>query len=268
MLLQIPSRELAEQAWVEVADLLDLQLSPLGLAAIDELAPQAGQVLLDIGCGAGQTLQQLADRVGPTGRVVGVDVAPRLLALARSRTAGRSEVHLLETDAATLALPDDSVDGVFSRFGVMAIHDEVAAFSNFHRMTKPAGRLSFVCWRSLSENELDYLPLRASELDATIDPTPFKFENRVYLEYVLRSAGYVQVKVQAVDTLVSSGDLEAMTRVLTKVGPLGKLLRENPALLPRVDPKVRLALAARADRTGAIALKAATWLATAVANQS
>ena len=96
------SLELADSARGEVADLLDLQLSPLGLAAMDALAPQPGQTIVDIGCGAGQTVQQLASRVGPDGHVIGVDIAPRVLEVARSRTAGLSQVELIQADAAPL----------------------------------------------------------------------------------------------------------------------------------------------------------------------
>ena len=46
--------ELAGKAWAEVADLLDVQLSPLGLRAIEALSPQIGEAVLDVGCGAGQ----------------------------------------------------------------------------------------------------------------------------------------------------------------------------------------------------------------------
>ena len=105
------SLELADNARGEVADLLDLQLSPLGLAAMDALAPQPGQTIVDIGCGAGQTVQQLASRVGPLGRVIGVDIAPRVLEVARSRTAALGQVQLIQADAATLALPQAVIVG-------------------------------------------------------------------------------------------------------------------------------------------------------------
>jgi ubiquinone/menaquinone biosynthesis C-methylase UbiE len=78
--------DLAGKAWAEVADLLDLQLSPLGLRAIEALSPHIGQAVLDVGCGAGQSALQLADRVGPAGRVTGVDIAPPLW---RSHVAAR-----------------------------------------------------------------------------------------------------------------------------------------------------------------------------------
>ena len=258
------SLELADRARAEVAELLDLQLSPLGLAAMDALAPQPGQTIVDIGCGAGQTVQQLASRVGSSGHVIGVDIAPRVLSVARARTADLGQVQFIQADAAALALPDEMVDGVFSRFGVMTFHDPVAAFSNFRRMTKRGGRLSFVCWRSLEENELDLIPLQAAGLDIAIDKTPFKFERRDYVLEVLRSAGFVQIEIEAFDTRVSSGNIDAMTTVLTKVGALGKILRETPALLSGAEPKVRKALMAGAGGRD-ISLKAATWIVSAVA---
>jgi SAM-dependent methyltransferase len=264
MAAQVSLSNLGDHARAEVADLLDLQLSPIGLAAMDALDPQPGQTIVDIGCGAGQTTQQLANRVGSLGRVIGVDIAPRVLDVARSRTATLARVQLIQADAATLALPDEMADGVYSRFGVMALDDPVVAFANFRRMTRRGGRLAFVCWRSLEENELDLVPLQAAGLDIEIDKTPYKFERRDYLLDLLQSAGFAQIKIEAFDARVSRGNLDAMMAVLTKVGALGKLLREAPALVSGVEPKVRAALAADAsDRD--IGLKAATWIVTATA---
>jgi ubiquinone/menaquinone biosynthesis C-methylase UbiE len=260
---QTSSLELADNARAEVADLLDLQLSPLGLAAIDALAPQPRETIVDIGCGAGQTVQQLASRVGPLGRVIGVDIAPRVLEVARSRTAALAQVQLIEADAAALDLPDGTADGVYSRFGVMALSDPIAAFTNFRRMTRRGGRLAFVCWRSLEENELDLVPLQAAGVDMPIDRTPFRFERRDYLVDVLRSAGFAKIAIEAFDARVSSGNLDAMMGVLTKVGALGKLLRETPSLLSSVEPKVRAAL--KAGDESDIFLKAATWIVSASA---
>ena len=178
--------DLAGRAWAEVADLLDVQLSPLGLRAIEALSPQIGEAVLDVGCGAGQSVLQLADRVGPRGRVTGVDIAPPLLEVARRRAVGRSQVDFIECDALRLALPERSIDCVFSRFGVMAFRDPVAAFSNFRRMMKPSGRLAFVCWRSLDENELDLLPLQAAGLEGRLDPTPFSFADSGYIRTTLQ----------------------------------------------------------------------------------
>jgi hypothetical protein len=61
---------------------------------------------------------------------------------------------------------------------------------------------------------------------------------------------------------VSSGDLDAMTSVLLKVGPLGKIVRENPALRRTAEPRLRSALAALGDASG-VWLSAAVWIVTA-----
>ena len=256
--------EVADGARAEVADLLDLQLSPLGLAAMDALAPTSGQTILDVGCGAGETVKQLAERLGTSGRVIGVDIASRVLDVARFRTAHLPQVTLLHGDAATLDLPNESVDGVYSRFGVMGFADPIGAFSNFRRMLRRRGRIGFVCWRSLRENEVDFLPLQAARLAIAIDETPFSFESPDFVTSVLVAAGFSSVAVTGFDASVSSGDVDAMLKVLVKVGPLGKILRETPTLIAEAEPRVRAALAAR--KSGAqVRLGAATWIVTAIA---
>lgn len=190
---------LAAQAWADVRELLDLQLSPLGLRAIEALSPKPAEVIVDIGCGAGQTVLQLAHRVGPGGQVIGADIAPLLLTLARQRAERLSQVSFIECDALRLDLPKESVEGFFSRFGVMAFADPIAAFSNFHHIMRPSGRLAFVCWRSLLENELDLLPLQAAALEAMIDPTPFSLAKPDYLCATLQTAGFQQISIRAHD---------------------------------------------------------------------
>ena len=181
-MLDAPSRaDLAAQAWADVYELLDLQLSPLGMRAIDALSPMPGDVVVDVGCGAGQTVLQLGERVGPEGRVIGVDVARRLLDLAKRRASALRQVTFLEADAQCVELADQSTDGIFSRFGVMAFANPLAAFSNFRRILKPSGSLAFVCWRALEENELDLLPLQATGLESRVDPTPFSFADAGFL---------------------------------------------------------------------------------------
>lgn len=258
-----PSRaELAARAWADVHEILDLQLSPLGMRAIDALAPTPGEALVDVGCGAGQSVLQLAERVGPEGRVIGVDMAPPLLDLAKRRAEGLRQVGFLEADAQYVELPDRSADGVFSRFGVMALADPLAAFSNFRRILKPSGRLAFVCWRALEENELDLLPLRAAGLESMGDPTPFRFADPGFVRATLEAAGFDDVTIEAHDERVSSGSLEDMATVLLRVGPLGRILREHPGLRPRAEPRLRAALADH-DVDGAVALRAATWIVSA-----
>lgn len=173
-----------------------------------------------------------------------------------------SQVRFIACDALRLDLPKQSIDGVFSRFGVMAFADPIAAFSNFRGLMKPSGRVAFVCWRSLRENELDLLPLRAEGLEAMLDPTPFSFEDPDRLRTILQMAGFQQIDIRAYDEAVSSGGLDAMAAVLLRVGPLGKILRENPELRSEAEPRLRAVLGARGAHSR-VALIAATWIVTA-----
>ncbi len=249
-------------ARAEVQPLLDRQLSPLGLRAIAALKPTLGERILDVGCGAGQTIPQLAEIVGPTGQVVGVDISSRLLKIARERSAGLSNVGFIEGDAQTHAFPPGSFDAMFSRFGVMAFADPTAAFANLRGALRRGGRLAFVCWRSLAENELDSLPLRAAGLEHLADMTPFSFEDPAAIRGVLAGAGFRDISVAPHDQPVSCGDLDATLLVVLNVGALGAILRQTPTLRPEVEPLVREALMPLRG-PGSVALRSATWIVSA-----
>lgn len=251
--------KLQAQAWAEDWERIDLQLSPLGLAAIDALSPAAGDTVLDIGCGAGQTLLQLAERVGPEGRVTGVDIAGLLLDVARERTLHLPQVRRIEADAQVLPLPDATADAVFSRFGVMGLQDPVAAFANLRRILRPAGRLGFVCWRAFADNELDHLPMTAAGFSAPVDASPFSLSDPDTTRRTLAAAGFTDITITAQDALVSSGGLEAMTDILLQIGPLGRILRGAPDLRALARPRLRNALAARGDPR-LVQLQASVWI--------
>lgn len=252
----------ADQARADLADLIDLQMSPLGLAAMDALDLKPGQSVVDVGCGTGQTLLQLLDRVGAAGRVIGVDIGPHVLAVARARAADRPQIALLQEDASALRLPDNSVDAIYSRFGLMFFAEPQEAFRNVVRLLRPGGKIAFVCWRSLADNELDLFPLQASGVNLPPDPTPFSFEDSEYIQALPTRAGFSHISIEALDAQVSTGDAAAMLSVVTRVGALGKLLRDDPSLLPLVEPQVQSALKSR-ERDGRVALRAAVWIVSA-----
>ena len=258
--------ERADAARADLADLLDAQLSPLGIAALNELDLLPAQTVLDIGCGAGQSILQIYESVGRTGSIIGVDIGRRVLDVARTRTAHLSNVTLIQEDAAHLQLPAQSLDAIFSRFGVMFFDEPVAAFVNFKRMLRPGGKLSFVCWRSIQENELDHLPLEAAELAKGADQTPFSFEKPDTIQQTLVAAGFGEIAINKFDRTVSCGGIENTLKVLTSVGALGAILRKEPSLKKDAEPKVRKALQSRLNKTGDVELEAATWIVRATAH--
>jgi SAM-dependent methyltransferase len=261
--------EVRVRAWAEVRDLLELQLAPLGRRALAALAPRPGESILDIGCGGGETALDLARAVAPDGTVVGVDLSAAVLAFARRAAKGCERVRFVNADAQVFPFEQASFNAAFSRFGVMFFADPTAAFINIRRSLRPNGRLAFVCWRALQENALDIVPLSAAsahlppqpahDLDA---PGPFAFANPDRVRGILESAGFGAIEITAHDEQVGSGDLDAMLAVCSRVGALGKILRENPELRAATLPAVRAALAAH-DGPDGVRLNAATWVVTA-----
>jgi SAM-dependent methyltransferase len=256
-------------AWAEVRQALELQLAPLGRRALAALAPRAGGSVLDIGCGGGKTALELACAVAPDGTVLGIDLSAAVLAFARRAVKDCERVRLVEADAQVFPFEPASFDAAFSRFGVMFFADPIAAFSNIHRSLKPGGRLAFVCWRALNENQLDLLPLQAASAYLPPQPVhdpdapgPFAFAKPERVCGILASAGFTEIEITAHDEPVGSRDLETMLAACSRVGALGKILRENPELRAAALPAVRSALAAY-DGPDGVRLNAAVWIVTA-----
>lgn len=251
----------ADQTRADLAEFIDRQMNPLGLQAMNGLELLEGQTVLDIGCGAGQTLIQLADRVGSAGRVIGIDIAPHVLSLARIRTQDRPRILVLQADAAQLPIPEQSLDALYSRFGVMFFAQPVQAFCNLRRALRPNGRIAFVCWRGTLENELDAAPLEAAGLASDESPHA-SFASATVINRVLHGAGFSQITVRPFDADVSCGGVAETLEVVTRVGALGKMLREAPELRDQTAPRVREMLERRVV-AGQVNLTAATWIVTA-----
>jgi ubiquinone/menaquinone biosynthesis C-methylase UbiE len=112
--------------------------------ATNALAPRAGHHVLDIGCGPGFHVAELADAVGNAGRVTAVDVSDAMLGLAATRNTHRSNAEFLSGDATDLPLPDASLDGAVAVQIYEYVADVGAAVSEAFRVLKPGGRLSIV----------------------------------------------------------------------------------------------------------------------------
>jgi SAM-dependent methyltransferase len=261
--------ELRVRAWAEVRELLERQLAPLGRRAWAALAPRPGENVLDIGCGGGETALDLARAVAPDGTVVGIDLSAAVLAFARGTAKDCARVRYVQGDAEVFPFEPSSFDAAFSRFGVMFFANPTAAFVNIRRSLRPNGRLAFVCWRALEENALDFVPLQAAYAHLPPQPAhdpdapgPFAFADADRVRNILQSAGFAEIEIVACDEQVGSGDLDAMLAVCSRVGALGKILRENPELRSAALPAVRSALAAH-DGPDGVTLNAATWVVTA-----
>ena len=247
---------------------LDQQLEELGQKAIERLAPGAGERILDIGCGCGQTTLELARRVGPAGYVVGVDVSQPMLSLARQRASqlGFTNVDLRLLDAQEDALAGLELDAAYSRFGVMFFADPARAFQNILSALRAGGRMSFVCWRALIDNPWMSEPLEAARSllppqppTEPLAPGPYAFADPARIRSILTQAGFGDLSIEPHDALVGGGSLDGTVTLSLRVGPLGHVLRERPEFAPVVRDAVATALS-RFDTGHGIRMPAAVWV--------
>jgi ubiquinone/menaquinone biosynthesis C-methylase UbiE len=105
----------------------------------------AGMRVLDLGSGAGDMALLVADLVGPQGQVVGVDINPAILAIARARAeaAGWSNVDFREGDIHAFAA-DETFDAVVGRYVLMYVPDPVAVVRQCLSLLRPGGTVAFL----------------------------------------------------------------------------------------------------------------------------
>jgi SAM-dependent methyltransferase len=149
-------------------ELMAQQIAPVATAVVDVLAPAAGEIVVDLGCGTGNGALLAAGRGAS---VIGVDPASRLLGVARERaSAAGLEIDFRDGDAASIPLDAGSVDAVMSVFGVIFARDAPAAAAEIARVLSPGGRLVMSAW--LRDNALAAQSRLRSEVVATASGTP------------------------------------------------------------------------------------------------
>jgi SAM-dependent methyltransferase len=239
---------------------------------MDRAGVAAGEVVLDVGCGCGATALELAERVGPAGRVLGLDLSGPMLERARSRAraAGAANLRFEQADAQTADLPAGAHDLVFSRFGVMFFADPPAAFANLRRALRPGGRVSFVCWQRLADNAWMLVPLGALARHVALPPPPppgapgpFGFADAERVRAILAAAGFADVACDDVrqPLALGGGELDDAVEFALELGPTSAVLREagaGPELRAKVAASMREALAPHVAG-GRLSLASAAW---------
>ncbi len=110
-------------------------------AAADAAALRRGDAAIDVACGTGKLAAVLADRVGPFGRVVGLDLTPQMLAVARRAFPDLVQLSFVEGDALALPFADATFDAATIAFGLRNLADFEAGFREMARVVRPGGRV-------------------------------------------------------------------------------------------------------------------------------
>lgn len=254
------------RAWVDSQATLDALFKQLENALVETVPP--GRVL-DVGCGTGGTTAAVAERLGPHGSAVGVDISAPMIEAARNR--GVARTSFIEADAQEYAFEPASFDTVISRFGVMFFADPVRAFTNLRRATKAGGGARLIVWRALEDNPFMTTAERAAapllpELPPRVADAPgqFALADPDRVRGILTDAGWTKVSLDPLDADCTMPESE-LIGYFTRLGPVSQLLPAIPE--PRRSEIVRTVRAAFEPfvHGSEVRFTAACWLITAEA---
>ncbi len=203
--------------------------APIGQGLVDALAPRPGERALDLGCGRGAALLPLARAVGPTGRVLGGDLSPNMVAgcrrLAADQELGHVEVRVM--DAQDLVGLDDGrpldLDLISSSLVVFFLPDPLAALGRWLPLLRPGGRVGLSTfaeqdpmWQRVDEVFRPHLPPDMLDPRTNGRAGPFATDDGV--EDLLRRAGFVDTRTTHLALSVRFTDAEQWYRFSMSVG--------------------------------------------------
>jgi SAM-dependent methyltransferase len=254
--------------WVAQQESQDKLFTPITAALFEAASPHAGEAVIDVGCGSGDTTLRLT---AITGRALGVDVSEPLLARARERASATGSPARFEcADATAYDFSGEAADLMTSRFGVMFFAAPAKSFANLRKGLKPGARLVFACWRDPKLNPWLMAPYAAAIKHAPApsrpgpdDPGPFSFADEQRVRRILGEAGFADITMTpwdfALDIGVGGGLDNALANALA-IGPASRALDGQPETVRAAARAEIRAMLSEHVRDGAVPLAAAVWI--------
>jgi ubiquinone/menaquinone biosynthesis C-methylase UbiE len=240
---------------------------------------RAGDRVLDVGCGFGDSTIRIAGLVGPAGRAVGVDCAENFI---RASEQDAAEAGTRNAEFVVADVQGDDLRGpydhAFARFGTMFFMSPGAAMRNIRRALRPGGSFAQIVWRKREENPwLHDAELRVRAIVPVVSheetdqvhcgPGPFSMAGPDMVSAMLKSAGFDRISFERFDTDICIGrDLEEAVEFALALGPAGEIIRlageDGERLKPEVAGALRDTLA-RYLRQDGVWAPSSTWFITA-----
>ena len=268
------------ESFVKFREVFTTGLGAHGDVALELVPPQKGQRVLDVGCGFGDTTQQIAELVGPEGEAVGVDAAARFIEIAtrEAEEAGAENTHFLVADVQTDPL-GGPYDMAFSRMGTMFFVSPVAALRNVRQSLVPGAPFVSVVWRRREDNHwlfraqqiVEGIVQKPEEYDEpTCGPGPFSMANADTVTDQMVYAGFTNISLTRSDIDIMAGkDADEAIEMVMSIGPAGEILRlqgERAAHLhDQVKDALREGLSEFVREDGTVWAPASTWIVRATA---
>lgn len=237
------------QKWVKEDNSMNERFTILTKEFFKRAKIEKEDKVLDVGCGGGITSFETSKILGNNGYVLGADISRILLDLAEKNYSSIKNLEFKYCDVQNYEFEKNSFSKVISRFGVMFFENPIKAFKNINNAIQDGGSLHFVCWTNVMENEfftaaaniiIRYLDRGFPEV--TRAPGPFAFSEKKYVKQILNAAGFENIKVEKVYTLISTNDsAEKDGNLLFNIGLAGRLLSEenlSDAELAKIKEKI------------------------------
>lgn len=193
-------------AWNKWFSLIEGGARDLTLSMLEHAVIAPGQHVLDVATGIGEPALTAADRVGPDGHVLGIDISSEMLSFAKDRAkeAVLENIKFRVMDANSLDIPAGTFDAVLCRWGLMFVDDLDATLRQLHSVLKTGGRISISVWASA--DEVPSLSLAARVVHDTLElsapnegaKSAFALSDVKALSKALSAAGFDQVVVKRI----------------------------------------------------------------------
>jgi SAM-dependent methyltransferase len=188
-----------------------------------------GDRVLDVGCGTGALTREAGGRVGAQGRVVGLDLNPRMLAVARRLA---PEIEWREGDAGALPFTDGAFDVVVSQFALMFFPDPSAGLREMWRVLAAGGRLAVaVCGPMVSTPGYHRLAVVAERVCAPevveLLRSPFALGDRDHLAGLVRTAGIEGAELRTLECPVRFPSIDALVHTEVKASPIRDVIDDQ-----------------------------------------
>ena len=251
----------------------DALLEPVAHLLLERAIPAPGEAVIDVGCGCGFTTIELARRVRPGGRVLGIDISEPMLARARERAPPGLPVDFVAADATVHPFDPAAADLLFSRFGVMFFADPQISFARMRQGLRRGARVVFACWREPRRNPWLMLPFEEAcrhvprpAPPGRDEPGPFAFADEQRVRKILEGSGFGDTELEPVELaldIAGGRGLDAAVDNALSIGPASRALEGQPPALQRAaGQSIRAALAAH-QVGNSVPLPGSIWIVTA-----
>jgi SAM-dependent methyltransferase len=235
-------------SWTARRDDIERISQPVREWLLRELEAEAGETVLELAAGTGDTGFLAAKQVGEDGRLICSDFSPTMLEGARRRgeQLGVANVTYEVIDGERMELEDDSVDRVLCRFGYMLMADPASAFAETRRVLRAGGRLALAVWGAPERNPFFTTAVMSLVQGGHMEPPEpggpglFSLADPDGLTGLLEDAGFGEVRVEEVPVRFEIPDIDEYVQFLGgTAGGIALTVRE-------LDAEEREAMAGRA----------------------